>query len=364
MGDWPRNAASVQPGWLDGVLRNNGVLTGPKVTGVTAANVGTGVGIMGEVARLSIEYDTPGGAPATVVGKFPTADPTNLGVARALYFYPREVAFYTKLAQHSPIRTPRLLHAEIDMSDHSFVLLLEDLRDVTHGDQITGLTPAQAEAAVTALGRLHGAWWGKVDAAGMETLFDFANPEYGAAVQAGYQGFLEPALENAGDCFSPYTKKVARGLAPVAARAVKQVSSSWRTLLHGDYRADNLMFGAGLGQDGVAALDWQISGKGGALYDVAYLICNSMPIAYHQRVEKDLLHRYHEMLLQSGVEGFSFEECWNAYRFAVLCGLFVAVFTTGGMDVGNERGLNAMRAIARRVDAAVSQLEVGELLPQ
>ena len=70
------------------------------------------------------------------------------------------------------------------------------------------------------------------------------------------------------------------------------------------------------------------------------------------------------MLLQAGVQGFSFEECWNAYRFAVLCGLFVAIFTTGGMDVGNERGLTAMRAIARRVDAAVSQLEVGELLPQ
>jgi len=54
---------------------------------------------------------------------------------------------------------------------------------------------------------------------------------------------------------------------------------------------------------------------------------------------------------------------WNAYRFAVLCGLFVAIYTTGGMDVGNERWRIAMRAIARRVDAAVSQLEVGDLLP-
>jgi hypothetical protein len=365
MSEWPRSSAAVQADWLDAVLRKNGMLTDSKVTNVTAADVGTGVGIMGEVARFSIEYDKPGnGAPATVVGKFPTADPTNLDVARALFFYPREVAFYTKLAQDSPIRTPRLLHAELDMRDHSFVLLLEDLYDVTHGDQITGLTPAQAEAAVTALGRLHGAWWGRVDVAGMETLFDFANPDYGAALQAGYQGFLEPALDNGSDCFSPYTKKVARGLAPVAARAVEQVSSSWRTLLHGDFRADNLMFGAALGQDGVAAVDWQISGKGGALYDVAYLICNSMPIAYHQKAEKDLLHRYHDTLLQSGVQGFTFEDCWSAYRFAVLCGLFVAIYTTGGMDVGNERGLNAMRAIARRVDAAVSQLEVGELLPQ
>ena len=140
-----------------------------------------------------------------------------------LSFYPREVAFYTQLAQHSPIRTPRLLHAELDIGDHSFVLLLEDMGGATLGDQIAGLTPAQAEAAITAIGRLHGAWWGKVDSGGMDALFDFANPQYGAAVQAGYQGFLAPALSGFADCYSDYTKKTAEGLAPVAARVIKDL---------------------------------------------------------------------------------------------------------------------------------------------
>jgi hypothetical protein len=91
----------VEAGWLDGVLRRSGVLTNSKVTKVTATDLGTGVGIMGEVARLSIDYDKPGsGAPASIIGKFPTADATNLGVARSLFFYPREVVFYTKLAQY------------------------------------------------------------------------------------------------------------------------------------------------------------------------------------------------------------------------------------------------------------------------
>jgi hypothetical protein len=341
------------------------VITNSKITGVTAADLGKGVGIMGEVARLSIEYDKPtAGAPRSIIGKFPTSDPTNLEVARSLFFYPREVAFYAKLAQHSPIRTPHLLHAALDMSDHSFVLLLEDMAGATLGDQVAGLTSAQAEAAIAAIGRLHGAWWGKVDSDAMAALFDFTNPDYCAAVQAGYQGFVGPALDKFGDCYGSYTKRVAQGLAPVAARAVKQLSSKERTFLHGDYRADNLMFGADVGQDGVAAVDWQISGKGGALYDVAYLICNSVPTAYRQKAEKELLRRYHETLLQAGVQGFSFEDCWNAYRFAVLCGLFVAIFTTGGMDLGNQRGVDAVRALASRVDAAVSELEVGELVPQ
>jgi len=364
MGDWPGNSAAIDAAWLDGVLRRNGVVSGAKVSSVTAANLGVGVGIMGEVSRLSIGYDEPESvAPSSIIAKFPTADPVNLGVARMLFFYPREVAFYTQLAQHSPIRTPRLLHTELDMSDHSFVLLLEDMRGATLGDQIAGLTPAQAEAAITAIGRLHGAWWGKVDSGGMDALFDFANPQYGAAVQAGYQGFLAPALSNFADCYGDYTKKTAERLAPVAARVIKELSSGARTFVHGDYRADNLLFGPGLGDDGIAAVDWQISGRGGPLYDVAYLICNSIPTAYRQQAEKTLLRRYHDTLLHMGVQGFSFDDCWEAYRFAVLCGLFVAVFTSGGMDLGNQRGRDMVRAVAHRVDAAVSELQVGDLLP-
>ncbi len=365
MGDWPGSSAAVDAEWLDRVMRRNGVLSSAKVSGVAAADLGLGVGIMAEVSRLSIDYEKPEtGAPASVISKFPTADPTNLGVARALSFYPREVAFYTKLARYSPIRTPRLFHAELDMADHSFVLLLEDLHGATLGDQITGLTPAQAEAAITAIGRLHGTWWGKVDSGEMTALFDFSDPQYGAAVQAGYQGFVGPALSNFSGCYSDYTKRTAEGLAAVAARVLKELSSSQRTFLHGDYRADNLLFGPSLGDDRIAAVDWQLSGRGGPLYDVAYLICNSVPTAYRQEAEQALLRRYHDTLLQMGVEGFTYDDCWEAYRFAVLCGLFVAVFTTGGMDLGNRRGLEMVRAVASRVDAAVTELQVGDLLPR
>lgn len=88
-----------------------------------------------------------------------------------------------------------------------------------------------------------------------------------------------------------------------------------------------------------------------------------MPTHYRQQAEKDLLRRYHDTLLRAGVEGFSFDRCWEAYRFAVLCGLFVAIFTSGGMDLGNQRGIDAMRALARRIDAAVTELQVGDLIP-
>jgi hypothetical protein len=364
MGDWPTNAAAVSAEWLDAVLRRGGSLSNGKINAVSAADLGTGVGLMGEVSRLSIGYDKAAeGAPTTIIGKFPTSDPVNLHVARLLCFYSREVAFYTRLAQASPIRTPRLFHAELDMSDHSFVLLLEDLRGAVPGDQVAGLAPDQAETAIKAIGRVHAAWWGKVDAAGMEGLFDFGNPEYGAAVQSAYQRFLAPALDNFGDCYSDYTKKVAEGLGVAAARVIREQASSQRTLVHGDYRADNLLFGPSLGADGMAAVDWQVSGRGGALYDVAYVISTSVPTAYRRQHEKALLGLYHDTLLAAGVKGFSVEECWEAYRLAVLCALFVAIFSAGGIDLGNHRGHEMVRTAARRIDNAVADLQAGDFLP-
>ena len=129
------------------------------------------------------------------------------------------------------------------------------------------------------------------------------------------------------------------------------------------HRADNLLFGPGLGDDGVAAVDWQISGRGGPLYDVAYLICNSIPTSYRHEAEQTLLRRYYDTLVKMGVTGFSYDDCWASYRLAVLCSLFVAIFTTGGMDCGNQRGAEMVRAAARRIDAAVTELQVADLLP-
>jgi len=365
MVDWPQSAADVSAGWLDDVMHRNGALATARITGVSATRLGVGVGLMAEVSRLALTYDQPeDGAPDTIIAKFATPDAANLEIARTLRFYPREVGFYSRLAQYSPLRTPRLFHAQIDAAGDSFVLLLEDIRHALPGDQLAGLTPSQAEAAITAIGRLHGAWWGKVDGGEMDALFDFASPRYTATLQVAYQEYLPIALGRFPDCFSDYTKRTAEELAGVAARIVTEQSSGARSFVHGDYRADNLLFGPTLGADGLAAIDWQVSGRGGPLYDVAYLICNSLPAPYRRAAEKALLRRYHETLLFSGVSGFSFADCWEAYRFSVLRGLFVAVFATGGMDLGNQRGRETAEAIARRVDAAVTELQVGDLLPK
>ena len=214
-----------------------------------------------------------------------------------------------------------------------------------------------------ALGALHGSWWGKVDSEQMVAMFDYANPEYGAAVQAGYEAFLEPALEKFGWLFSDYTKEVARALGPRTAQLLADMNADNRTLVHGDYRLDNLLFHPDLGEHGVAAVDWQISGRGSGLYDVAYILCNSVPTALRRQREEPLLREYHATVCDLGATDYSFEQCWLEYRRAVLSGLFVVIYTCGGMDLGNERGLAFVTEAAKRVDAATLDLKTGEVMP-
>ena len=87
---------------------------------------------------------------------------------------------YTQLAALAIIRTPALFHAELNRKGQSFARILEDLGFVTVGGQVLGVTPEQRVAAV----------------------------------QAGFDGCLGPALEKFDWLFSDYTKQVIRTLGP------------------------------------------------------------------------------------------------------------------------------------------------------
>jgi aminoglycoside phosphotransferase (APT) family kinase protein len=81
------------------------------------------------------------------------------------------------------------------------------------------------------------------------------------------------------------------------------------SLVHGDYRLDNLMFGA----DGaVTALDWQTLTIGPPLQDVAYFLGTSVEPAIRRLHEEQILRRYHSSLVDEGVRDFDWDRCWKA----------------------------------------------------
>ncbi len=135
-------------------------------------------------------------------------------------------------------------------------------------------------------------------------------------------------------------------------------------VVHGDFRLDNLFFASPEGGPPFAVIDWQISSKGGGIFDVAYFVCGALPEAERKATERDLVKLYHGMLVAHGVKDYSFEQCWQDYRLSTLLLLGYSVIALGSLDHANERGVELFTTISKRTFAAITDLKSAELLPE
>ena len=137
---FPDSISGITPAWLSEVV-------GAPVRSIEAVTIGEGVGILGELARLTLDYEDGASGPATVVAKIQSPYAENRAVAMHFRFYEREVSFYRELAADVGIGVPRCYFAEIDIDRAAFTLILEDLGDGRFGDQVAGLDLADARGA-------------------------------------------------------------------------------------------------------------------------------------------------------------------------------------------------------------------------
>ena len=132
-------------------------------------------------------------------------------------------------------------------------------------------------------------------------------------------------------------------------------------LLHGDYRLDNLMFGADP-QD-VVALDWQTISVGPPARDLAYFLGTGLAVELRRAAEHELVAVYHGELLRRGVADYSFEQCFADYRLGQLQAPMIT--TIGCIYAPRERSdaSDAMfLAMAKRSCAAIRDLGTLDLL--
>jgi aminoglycoside/choline kinase family phosphotransferase len=327
--------------WLTEALRSSGHLADHRVTAVVAEPLGTGQ--VCDCYRLTLTYDGDYDAPATLVAKVPAADETSRTTAQVLRLYETEVDFYQQLADGLPVRTPEVFYADQDVEASSFVLLLEDLTPAKPGDQLTGCSPDEARAAVGELVRLHAPRWGDESLASLEWLHKNAGaegvsmasllPQLWANFVARYDEVLEPAVRGAGDTLFSHLLGFYRA-----------DTKPW-TIIHGDYRLDNLLFSPGGGQ--VAVVDWQMCAHGPAMNDVAYFIGAGLLPDVRRRVERDLVRAYYDDLVAAGVTGYDWDSCWRAYRRGTWSGLIIAVASATLVE-RTERGDQLFLAMATR----------------
>lgn len=356
----PPTHDDITTDWLTQTVRGAGI--DATVGSFTRRAMGEGVGMMTALELVDLDY-SEGRGPATVVVKLPARNDANRAVALAFDLYRREVLFYRNIAERTSAGTPRVLLAQVD-SPEEFVLVLEDLSDYRLGDQISGCSLDDAEAAVITLAKLHAPFWNDVARAELDFIPYETPSTHGDALREGSLVGWDATVDAFGDAVPDHMRAVRdRFLAAVPAMQRWLVTAP-TTIVHGDFRMDNLFFGQTPDQQAMVVIDWQGSLRSKGIRDVAYLLSQSMPTDVRRRHERELVALWHSALVDEGVADYSPEQAWDDYRRAVLALWTLVVVIAGTLDASNDRGRAWMTEMIRRSAAAIDDLGLLDLLAE
>ncbi len=392
----PERVEDLTPEWLSLVLRERDVLGGARVSSARNELIGDGEGFVGVITRLFLELDPPGSVgPRTLIAKLPTPVAQNRVLGELLGAYEREILFYEELAPELPLRVPATYYTAFDPDVGSryqeqivglmdrlpvwlirrlmplgrwvagrkkrrYVLLMEDLTGARLGDQVAGARPEDCERALQALAGAHAALWespllqGRFWLARQDLQSKTRHTMYRDSRSDFAQRF-EPLLGQGLGALLDFLDRRGTALARRLHRSAPQ------TLVHGDFRLDNIFFDGRQGEDEVVIIDWQLAGRGCAAYDVAYLLGGALPVDLSREGERSLLHAYHDALEEGGVTNYGYTEFVRDYERGLLT-VLQTIATTDVIEMGQERGVDLIDVWVERLLARSSGIELATLL--
>jgi len=360
----PAGPEELTATWLTEALRSTGVLDGAAVASFDTTVIGEGSGFIGQLARVTLRYDRPQqDAPASLVAKFPGASPAGREIGNLFDFYRREIHFYEDIAGEIELRTPHRYFSAMDTDAKEYILLLEDMAPARVGDQAAGCTLDEAELAVRSIAKFHATWWEHPRLDALAEWMPIIDAPVHQSAQQSYQQAWAPFIENFGGRLSKEMHGIGAAIGQNVIKLQSSIAGRPHTIVHGDYRLDNFFFATPEGGPPFAVADWQIASRGRGIFDVAYLICGGLEPAERKQHEQRLVKLYHDLLVQGGVKGYSFDQCWTEYRRMALYVFVYVVISLGTLDFANERGLALFDAWVRRSSAAIADLNAGELMP-
>ena len=320
--------------WVEGVMRGSGNLEdGVTVTAVSTERIGEGVGILSILQRVTPTYSGATKAPKSLVVKYPTDDPVQRGTADALVFYIRELTFYRDCAPSAPFKTAKCYGQAIESENTNFTIAMEDISHYRPLNQLDGVSLNDAKIMLEKLADFHAMWWNSPKLPGMQNIFPpILNPTYEMVLPMLWgQGW--PNVEQYAGHLLPES---VRGIGDIWAANVPWMLGNLMaplTLMHGDYRADNMMFDG----DEPVVIDYQIVGTGSGMYDVGYFISQSIATEVRRGHDKELVNIYLERLETHGIS-IDRDEMWRQYLVSILFCVTYGVTVFGGYAEQNERG--------------------------
>jgi aminoglycoside phosphotransferase (APT) family kinase protein len=254
---------------------------------------------------------------------------------------------------------PQCFYCDISEDGTDFALILSDLEPAIQGDQIGGCTNAQAINVVKALAGLHGPSW--CDTMWL-ALTEIAMPKPGDAEAAQLMSqAAQTAVEIVLDRLGANLDAADHG----TLREAMTVIEPWLldqprfSLMHGDFRADNIMFHPA--DDAVTIVDWQTIGVGLSTRDLAYFTGSSLQIESRRANEAALVDEYHAELLRHGVTGYDRDTCWHDYCTGMIQPPLISLLGCA-FAAPTARGDEMFVHTMKRSAAAIRELGTLELI--
>ena len=361
----PEGPEELTVEWLTEALRKRGTLKRGQVVSRKAEVLGGTKGALGQIARLSLAYDTDQeNAPRSLIAKFAPANPEQRIRLNQAGFYEREIRFYQELADQVAFRTPDCYYSAWDAETGEFVLLLEDLSLARNGERAVGCSLTEAELAIKEIAKFHAAWWEDPQLAQQDWLRWFSSPDAHQRWQDGYQQRWGVFVAKMTSHLPEPILALGQRFGPRVTQVFEQFYHPPLTLIHNDYMLDNLFFATTGNEVSLAVVDWQFLTCGRGVSDIASFLGGNISIEDRRAHELDLLRTYHTLLVENGVRGYPFSQCWDDYRFSMFEGLFRMVWAISGGNLRDEQERAHRDIIWPRFCAALLDLNVGALLPE
>jgi hypothetical protein len=345
-----RSIQEITPRWCSAALF--GTVGSAQVVDIAATPVGTGQ--MADTYRLRLSYQPADAGPPTCIVKLTSASPASRTAAKVTRAYEVEARFYEHLAAKLAVRSPRCYVSCYDARSRAFTVLLEDVRTGRVVDQVAGCDSGDVHRIVDQLAALHGPMWGNpvlasftwlphhdgLDAAWMASLVRRICPRF---------------LRRFGDRLSPQVIDLVGFFVPKVEQYLRDRPGP-RTVVHGDFRADNLVLDEGR----ITVLDWQTAACEPAVTDLSYFLGGSVDVQVRREIERSVVRRYVAALRRYGVT-LSIDDCWDDYRRYSFGGLLMSIVGST-LVARTDRGEDMFATMTNRHGMHAIDLDAGSFL--